>query len=61
MGKLNDVKELVMQDDGLGFGDQIACCPKCKKPFIIPLEVAFSNKNIVLYPCKHCGQVCRIS
>lgn len=61
MDKPMDIQDLIMKDDGLGFGDQIACCPKCEEPFVIPFEVAFSKKSIGFYPCKNCGQVCRIS
>ena len=58
-----EVLDLVMKDDGAGFGDQVACCPKCEKPFIIPFEIAFSKKikTIDSYPCKYCGQMCKIS
>ena len=60
MEKSMEILDLVMKDDGLGFGDQIACCPKCEKPFVIPLEIAFSKKTIDFFPCKYCGQFCRI-
>lgn len=56
-----EILDLVMRDDRLGYGDQIACCPNCNEPFVIPLEIAFSKKNIDFLPCKHCGQICRIS
>ena len=63
MDKPMDIQDLVMRDDKLGFGDQVACCPKCEKPFIIPFEIAFSKKikTIDSYPCKYCGQMCKIS
>ena len=47
---------LVMKDDELGYGDQVACCPKCGKPFCLPLNIAFAKQKPPIYPCKHCGQ-----
>lgn len=55
-----ELLDLIMKDDGAGFGDKIACCPKCEKPFVIPFNVAFSKKLIDSYPCQNCGQLCKI-
>ena len=52
--------DLIMKDDGCGFGDKIGCCPKCDKEFVIPLKVAFSNNKPETYPCKYCGQLVKI-
>lgn len=52
--------DMIMKDDGCGFGDKIGCCPKCENPFNIPIEVLFNNKNLKEYPCKYCGQLVKI-
>ena len=53
--------ELVTKDDGLGYGDQIACCPKCGEPFCLPLNIAFAKSKPSTYPCKHCNQLIKLS
>lgn len=50
-----------MKDDGLGYGDKVACCPICDEPFVIPFDIIFSKKEIRVYPCKNCGQMIRIN
>ena len=54
--KSMEALELVMKDDGLGYGDQVACCPKCGEPFCLPLSIAFAKSKPSTYPCKHCHQ-----
>lgn len=55
-----EVKEIIMLDDGCGFGDMIACCPNCKEPFILPFYIAFADKKPENYPCKYCGTIIKI-
>ena len=55
-----EVLELVMKDDGLGYGDQVACCPKCGEPFCLPLSIAFAKSKPPSYPCKHCHQLIKL-
>ena len=52
--------DMIMKDDGCGFGDKIGCCPKCEEPFVVPLKIAFSKSEIKEFPCKHCGQLVKI-
>ena len=53
--------DLVFKNDGLGYGDQIACCPKCGKPFCLPFKYVFSNKKPPAYPCEKCGQLIKLN
>ena len=60
-GKSMEALELVMKDDGLGYGDQIACCPKCGEPFCLPLSIAFAKSKPSTYPCNNCNQLIKLS
>ena len=60
MAKLKALN-LVMKDDGFGFGDQVGHCPKCGNKFSIPIEVLFSNRSLSEYPCKYCGQLIKLN
>ena len=53
--------DLIFKNDGLGYGDQIACCPKCGKPFCLPFKYVFSNKKPPAYPCEKCGQLIKLN
>ena len=56
-----EILDLIMKDDGLRYGDQVACCPICDEPFVIRFDIIFSKKEIRVYPCKNCGQMIRIN
>ena len=55
-----EILDLIMKDDGCGFGDKIGCCPKCEKEFVVPLNIVFSKNKPNAYPCKYCGQLVKI-
>jgi hypothetical protein len=52
--------DMIMKDDGCGFGDKIGCCPKCGEPFSVPIEIAFKKRDLKEYPCRYCGQLVKI-
>ena len=52
--------DMIMKDDGCGFGDKIGCCPKCGEPFSVPIEIVFNKKDLKEYPCRYCGQLVKI-
>ena len=57
---LSGMKNLVFKNDGLGYGDQVGCCPTCGKPFVLPLKIAFSKNKPKNYPCSNCGEMINI-
>lgn len=62
-GLMSDAKkvyDLVMMDDGSGFGAMVACCPNCKMPFDLPFYIAFSENKPEYYPCKYCEILLRL-
>ena len=54
------VMDIVMKDDGLGFGDKVGCCPICNTPFVVPIEILFNSNKPESYPCSNCGQMIRL-
>ena len=55
-----DILDIIMKDDGLGFGDKVGCCPVCETPFFIPIEIFFSKEKPSAIPCNNCGQMIRV-